>query len=249
MTKRLLPSILASILTLSLCSFAISATPILNIAVASNFTSTLKKLSADFSKKTGVNCNISSASTGTLFLQIENGASYDLYLAADSMHPQQLIKDRDAVPNSLTTYAAGELVLASLQNKVGPKTIEQKTININITIANPNIAPYGLAAKQYLQSQLKWQQLHAQLVIAENIGQAYAYVKTGNIDYGLIAKSESLQGHLPNVWPIPQKYYRPIKQQAVILTSSKQQALATRFLQYLTSDKAKSIIRHSGYQA
>ena len=83
MNRKSLQTIRMLLLFTGLFSVVSAHAEILNVAVASNFAYTLKLLSADFTKQTGHQLRISSASTGKLYTQIQYGAPFDLFLAAD----------------------------------------------------------------------------------------------------------------------------------------------------------------------
>lgn len=216
----------------------------LNIAVASNFKTTLEKLIESQDFKSGHEFTISSGSTGSLYAQIINGAPFDIFLAADKMRPLQLEQNQLIKTGSRKTYAIGQLVLW-VPGAISP--ITDKYLNLftgNLAIANPKIAPYGLAA----QSLLRVLDINGpRVVTGENIAQAYQFVYTGNAQAGLVALPQILdQAIEPSLyWQVPQQYYEPIEQQMVILHSS---PASIDFAIYMSSETARNIITTSGYQ-
>ncbi|MBT8151505.1 MAG: molybdate ABC transporter substrate-binding protein [Gammaproteobacteria bacterium] len=152
----------------------------LHIAVAANFTATLQKLLDAYARSapTAANSVISSASTGTLFHQIVHGAPFDVFFAANEVHPRELLARGLGVQGSLLNYAQGQLVLLHKKNnrRNGDDIALQFTTdackrnaNANnnadalsailqsarqVIIANPLTAPYGSVSKQLIE-QLK----------------------------------------------------------------------------------------------
>jgi molybdate transport system substrate-binding protein len=227
----------------------------INIAVASNFKSTLQKIGADFKRATGHDLVISSASSGKLFAQIKHGAPYDVFLSADEKLPDQLIRDKLATSESAHIYALGKLVLiANLVTSSGCEDIISSNRLNHLAIANPEIAPYGQAARQVLQKLELWQQLQPRIVIGENAAQTLHFVSSKNAEAGFIARSMLFMARNAGktldsvcVWNVPADMYAPIKQKMVLLNKAKDKPAVLAFVQYMQSATAKAIIKSSGY--
>lgn len=239
----------------------------LNVAVAANFTQTLKQLQPLFEQQSGHQLKISSASTGTLYAQIVHGAPFDIFLAADTQRPQALIDDDRADAKSALIYARGVLVLWSPDENIITNDSSVLTrANFNhIAIANPNTAPYGIAAQQVIahldnlppqygvekRASLR-QKLSGKIVQGENIAQTWQFVVSGNAELGFIAKSQLIFSGRDNSgshWEIPNSLYQPIEQMAVVVKSPDTSKLkaANNFMQFLRSNEAREVIRRYGY--
>jgi molybdate transport system substrate-binding protein len=222
----------------------------IRIAVAANFASTLKDLARDFALESGHRVQISSGSTGRHYAQIRNGAAFDVFLAADSARPARLEAEGIGVPGSRFTYAVGQLVLwAPGEAELGSA---EEYLNNNgsrpLAIANPRLAPYGLAAQQVLQAWQLWERLQPRLVRGENIAQAYQFVASGNAPAGLVALSQLLAGNkvTPGTYQvIPDHLHGPIRQQALLLRNGD---AAEAFLKYLQGEAANRVILAAGYR-
>ncbi|MGL1956555.1 MAG: molybdate ABC transporter substrate-binding protein [Colwellia sp.] len=223
----------------------VDATP-LRIAVASNFTPIIKELLAEFHQKTGIKTQIISSATGALFLQIKHGAPFDIFLAADSIRPMALEQQQLTLPHSRKTYAIGQLAL--FNNNTSATLSDLSKIPKRFAIANPDIAPYGKAAKQALQHLGLWQQYQASLIKGININQTFAQVRSQAVASGLVANSQLVLNNLTGVI-IPQHYHQPINQQLVIIKSSPLIKQAQRLSQYLLSASIQQKIITYGYQS
>jgi len=223
----------------------------LRVAVASNFAYTLKLLSVDFNKQTGHQLLVSSASTGKLYAQIQNGAPFDVFLSADEKRPEFLVRENKADALSEYVYAKGQIVLLSnLTSDTTCRDVLTSPDLKRLSIANPETAPYGAAAKQVMQKLSLWQQLEPRLVKGENIAQTLQFVSTKNADAGFVAKSMLHMGKEIDyacIWDIPTDMYAPIKQKMVILKQAKDKIAARAFIRYMQSSQAKEIIKASGY--
>ncbi len=223
------------------------------VAVAANFTAPMKQIAAEFEKDTGYKTELAFGSSGKFFAQIKNGAPFQLFLSADDETPAQLVKDGLAVAGSRFTYAIGTLVLWSAQpGFVDPKgEVLSKGTFAKIAIANPRLAPYGTAAVEVLTKLGLLTALQPKFVLGENISQTYQFVGTGNAALGFVALSQIMKdGRVTggSAWIVPGKMHSPIRQDAVLLATGKDNAAARALLAYLKTGKVKKIIRSYGYQ-
>lgn len=241
---------LLAVLLLLLPGFGVAAEQ-LTIAVASNFQSTARQLAAEFTKLSGVPVRISVGSTGKLYSQIVNGAPFDIFLAADVDRPALLEDSGRAVPGSRFTYAIGTLLLWSRDPSINDCVSALRELGSGkLAIANPETAPYGRAAREYLRAEGLWEIVEPSLVIGENISQALQFAANGGARLGLVASAQA-RGHgvpMPSCsWPVPTDSHAPILQQAVIVRGANDARLASRFLEFLRGEQARSIIAASGY--
>ena len=241
---------LPAILILLLASPAALAAP-LTVAVASNFRSTAEVIAGQFTATTGHEVRLSIASTGTLYAQVVHGAPFDVLLAADEERPLRLEEAGLGVAGSRFTYATGTLVLWSgAQDAADCEHALQQLGDERLAIANPDTAPYGRAAKEFLTAAGLWQTVSSRLVYGENVAQALHFAVTGNARFALIAAAQVLDPAVPAAgcaWPVPADLYTPIAQQAVLLRRARDNPQARLFLQYLQNAEARATIRRSGY--
>lgn len=239
----------ASVLLLTFLFMQQASSETLRVAVAANFKTTMEALAKDFEQRYGHTLLIASSSTGKHYAQIINGAPYDLFFAADVRRPALLEEQKKIVPGTRFTYAIGKLILWSPEpDYVDPEGKILKSGDYRrLAIANPRLAPYGLAAKQVLQKMNLYNDLSTRLVRGENIAQTYQYVATGNARLGFVALSQLQQPGKTiggSYWAVPGSLYDPIRQQAVQLRA---QPVAEQFLDYVKSDAARRIIQAYGY--
>ena len=223
----------------------------IRVAVASNFSRVAELLAFRFEEQTNYHVTLIPGSTGKHYAQISNGAPFDLFLAADVERPELLEKGGLAVEDTRVTYAFGQLLLWSpTKDRVDSTGRVLRSGDFrNLAIANPDLAPYGQAAKDVLVSLELWEDLQDRLVRGESIGQAFQMVATGNADLGFISLSQIFDPSHPrsggSYWAIPDKLYKPIEQQAVLL---KDMGPAREFLEFLGSQEARRLIQQHGYK-
>lgn len=222
------------------------------VAVAANFAGPFEKLSAEFAAETGHKAIAAIGSTGKFYAQIKNGAPFEVFLAADDDTPRKLVAEGDADKASEFTYAKGKLVLWSKKSGVvdDQGAVLKRTDIAHVAYCDPKLAPYGLAAQQTMKALGLLDALTPKLVTAENIAQAYQFTASGNAEIGFVAMSQvmtpgkSVEG---SYWVVPAKLYAPIQQDAVLLKKGEGNPAAKALLDFLKSDKAKTLIRSYGY--
>lgn len=147
------------------------------------------------------------------------------------------------------TYAIGELVLWSSDPAL---PVDEATLKkgefTRIALANPKTAPYGAAAISVMRHLGVEDTLRAKFIQGESIGQTYQFVASGNVELGFVAKSQIALESGGESWEIPQAYYPPIRQDAVLLTRSERQTAARQLLAYLKAEAAKEVIQRYGYR-
>lgn len=221
------------------------------VAVAANFTDAARNLIPRFEAQSGHRVKVTFGSTGKLYAQIENGAPFELFLAADRERPQKAEDEGLAVAGTRFTYALGRLALWSAQPGLfvdqGEDYLKQ-TRFARAAIANPKTAPYGVAAQQVMEQLGIWKQVEKRLVRGESIAQTFQFTATGNAEVGFVALSQvnGWQGDGSH-WEIPQSYYQPIEQQAVLLARARYNPAALAFLDFLRSEIARKVIADYGY--
>lgn len=230
---------------------ALSHADEIKLAVAANFTAPMQKLAAQFEQDSGHKLLISAGSTGKFYAQIVNGAPFDILLAADAETPTRLAREGLGREDSQFTYAIGKLVLWSPRSGVVDpqgQILKQGRFE-KLAIADPRLAPYGAAAVQSMTRLGLLENLRPKLVTAENIGQAYQFVASGNATLGLVAYAQIIKNGQPagSWWEVPADLHNPIRQDAIILKSGLNKPAVAQFARYLRGDKARATIREFGY--
>lgn len=221
------------------------------IAVASNFAAPAAALASAFESRTGHEVRISSGSTGQLYAQIVNGAPFDILLAADRERPRLLAEAGLGDASSVFTYAIGRLVLWSREAERVDATTLGRLGEIGfrwIAIPDPELAPYGVAARQALMNVGVWDAIRNRIVAGQNVAQAFAHAETGNAEFGIVALSQVLAYRGGGSYAIVRDgLHDPIRQDAILLRSAAGNAVAREFAEFLKAPVATSIIEQSGY--
>jgi len=243
-----------SLLALLLFSLCVSAQEI-TVAAAADLSTALPEIVATYTRQTGQTVKLSLGSSGNLANQIQNGAPFDVFFSADENYPTQLVEKGLAEKDTLYRYAVGRLVLWVPNEvpldpqKLGIQALVDSSIK-KISIANPLHAPYGRAAEAAIKHFEIYDQVAPKLVLGENVSQAAQFAESGNAQAGLIALSHALspamkdKGHY---WIVPLDAYPTLNQAAVVLSKSKQQDAARRFLDFVRGPEGTSLLKNYGF--
>lgn len=228
--------------------------PRLRVAVAANFKQTLEQLGAAFGTQRA-QLVISTGASGMLYSQIVQGAPFDLFFSADVERAERLEREGLIAPDSRFTYAAGRLVFwspgkapSSVSNGLRAQSLR------TLAIANPKLAPYGLAAQQVLEREQLWSTPPFRVVQGESLSQTFQFIASGNANAGFIALSQVYESRGQRGAPRENEFiivdaalHAPIEQQAVILRAAQDNALAREFMDFVRSDAGRRVIAAAGY--
>ena len=224
------------------------------VAAASDLVYCIDELSAAFRKQVpGAEVKVSTGASGNFFAQIKRGAPFDVFMSADMDYPRQLAREGAADPASLQPYAIGRLAVWTLDPRFDPARGMQVFADPRlgrVAIANPEVAPYGRAARAALRHHGLWQQVEGKLAMGDNVAQAAQFVQTGNAQIGIVSLATVLSPRMQGVgrhYVVPQEGLAPLEQGAVLTRHGKDNPLAARFMQFLHTKAARDILQRSGF--
>lgn len=228
----------------------------LKVAAASDLAFVLPEIVAAFEKQSGATVKVSFGSSGNFTAQIQNGAPFDVFMAADIGYPRKLIAAGLADAESLYMYGVGRIVVWAPEDSTlnfergGMRLLLDGQVK-RIAIANPQHAPYGRAAVAALTHYGIYAKVKKKLVLGENIAQAAQFVQSGNAEAGIVALSLVLAPAMREkgtYWLIPEDSHPALEQGAVVLKSSAEQKLAQVFVEFLSSPAAQAQFRRYGFE-
>lgn len=219
------------------------------MSAAADLTPAFEELGRLFENDTGIKVTFNFGSTGQLTQQIEQGAPVDMLAAANVSFVEELERKNLIIPDTKTLYAQGRITLWTRSDSpLKLETIEDlgKPEVRRIAIANPEHAPYGLAAQQALQSSGIWERVSSRLVFGENIRQTLQYAETGNVDAAIVALSLSIPSN--GRWVlIPERLHKPLNQALAVIRNTQHEAEARRFAGFINSPQGRPIMRKYGF--
>ena len=234
------------------CAQSLWAQPV-TIAVSANMKDAFTEINTAFRATGKSELRVVFGSSGNFTAQIFNGAPYSLFIAADEHFPLELFKSGKAVDEG-AIYAIGKLAMIAKKSLNFPSAANKSDITAAITkankvaIAKPELAPYGKAAMQYLQSEGLWDLAKDKLIYADNIGVATMFVASGAADIGFTALSLAMSPEVmksSTYSQLNQALYDPIRQRMVLMKGASVEAV--ELYRFMQSSQAKSILHKYGY--
>jgi molybdate transport system substrate-binding protein len=223
----------------------------ITVAAAANLSDSFPELAQKFTQETGITVVLSFGATADLAKQIENGAPFDVFAAADVTHVSGLVQKGFIANDSVSLYARGSLVIwipAGSKVRVGRiEDLTDKSVE-RIAIAKPDLAPYGAAAVEALRATKVWEQVEPKVVYGMNVSQVRQFVSSGNAEAGFLPRSLVQNGGGTFV-EVDEKLHQPIEQALGIVRASPKQESGRRFGAFVLGPEGQKILQHHGYKS
>ena len=221
------------------------------VFAAASLTDSLKEIALAYEKQSGdkIICNFGASST--LARQIEEGAPADMFFSADEAKMDGLEKKglilketrRSPLSNLLVIVVAAERG-AAIKSAEDLATDKVK----RLALAEPKTVPAGIYAKEYLQKQNLWSAVEAKIIPTENVRAALAAVEAGNVEAGIVYKTDAaISKKVKVAYEVPAKDNPAISYPMAVVKEAKQPEAAKIFLQYLNSDAAAQVFSRFGF--
>ncbi len=243
--------LLASSIVLASCRSTPDTQPNeLHVAAASDLTLAFEEIGKEFEAVNKTKVIFSFGSTGLLTRQIENGAPMDVFAAASVDFIDQLDQKGLVIPGTKAIYARGRIILWTTKERnlviEDIKDLTRAEVQ-RIAIANPDHAPYGVAAREALQSAGIWEAVQPKLVYGENIRQTLQFAETGNVEVAIVALSLAQQG--TGQWTlVPESLHRPINQALAVIKGTKNEKAARDFSSFVSGPQGQAILAKYGFE-
>ncbi|MCB9230155.1 MAG: molybdate ABC transporter substrate-binding protein [Bacteroidia bacterium] len=242
--------LLAFLLILAGCQSA-SETPVLRVAAASSLNLPLTEIAQNFEAQNKVKVELVFASSGKICAQIEHGAPYDLFISANQEFTQRLQK-ANLVEGEPEVIALGQLILWSGKPGFLPGLEDLTSPEVHkIALPNPELAPFGQGARDFLQRQGLWDTLQPRLVLGESVSQTNQFLVSQAADCGFTSRSfiasKEFQEN-PHFTEINPNLHTPIAMTLVEVARQKDNAdWPKKFRAFLNSDPCRQILKQNGF--
>jgi molybdate transport system substrate-binding protein len=221
----------------------------LMVFAASDLGPPFRQIVPHFERATGARVTLVLGSTGVLTQQIRNGAPADVFFAANESFITTLAAENLTLRHTHALYARGRIATVTLR----PGGIRLHALADladarvrRIAIANPQHAPYGLAARQALEAAGLWKTVEPKLVFGENVQQAVQFVRSGSAEAGIVARSVADTPDLE--WQlVDDRLHAPLNQMAAVTARTKQPGLSTSFIEFVNGVEGRMVMRQFGF--
>lgn len=219
------------------------------VAAAADLAFAFAEVGEAFSKKAGAKPVFAFGSTGLLAKQIEEGAPFDLFAAANVSFTDTVIAKGMCDGASKALYARGRIVLWGRTGVQVPENLAGLTDPrfVKIALANPEHAPYGRAAREALQRAGVWESVQGRAVYGENVQQTLKFAESGNADIAFVALSLATVTKGGSYVPVDESLYAPIDQALVVCTHGKNPEMGRAFADFALSPEGHSIMKRYGF--
>lgn len=248
--RRVVWPLLAALVSVSMAACGgDSGRPEITVAAATDLQLAFREIGVLFEEECACRVTFVFGSSGKLTAQIESGLPADVFASADVAYVDKLREKGLLLDDTQQLYAVGRIVLAV--NKDSGLQAEQLSDLLkpgvgDVAIANPEHAPYGVAAMQALQSEGIWEDLRPRLVYAENVRQALQYIQTGDAPAGVVARSVA---EVPEVsyTVIDDSLHEPLRQSVAVLRRTGEEQTARDFIAFVNGPRGRAVMEKYGF--
>lgn len=221
----------------------------LTVAAASDLTPAFEEIGREFEASHKTKVVFVFGSTGLLTRQIENGAPFDVFAAANVSFIDQLEQKGFILPGTKRIYARGRITLWTTANSTVPieriEDLARSDVH-RIAIANPDHAPYGQAAREALERAGIWEAVRPKLVYGDNIRQTFQYAESGNVEVAIVSLSLSVESK--GRWVlVPEELHQPIDQGMGVIKGTKNEQAARAFSDFVNGEKGRGVMKKYGF--
>jgi molybdate transport system substrate-binding protein len=220
----------------------------IRVAAASDLAIAFEEIAKAFEKKTGTRAVLTFGSTGLLAKQVQEGAPFDVFAAANVSYVDQVVKAGACDGSTQELYARGRLAIWTRPGVEPPTKLADLADPrfTSLSIANPDHAPYGKAAREAMQSAGIWDTVKSRVVNGENVQQAMQYARSGNVDATVVALSLAIAEGGPHVL-VDESLHAPLDQAMVVCKSGSAPDAAKQFVAFVASPEGREIMKRHGF--
>jgi molybdate transport system substrate-binding protein len=218
---------------------------IIRVSAAVSLTDALNAIKEVYSRKEpGVGLEFNLASSGLLQMQVEEGAPVDLFISAGKNQMDKLAGKGLVVPQTRSDLLGNELVLIvakEKQSRIKSFTDLAKEA-VSFTIGQPETVPAGKYGKETLVSLKLWGKLANRIVYAKDVRQVLTYVDSGNVDAGLVYRTDAIALRNAVIAAVaPKGSHSPIVYPMAAIVQGKNLDETKKFMAFLKTPEASRI--------
>jgi molybdate transport system substrate-binding protein len=221
------------------------------VFAAASLTDSLKEIAATYEKTSGDTIQFNLAASSTLARQIEAGAPADIFFSADEAQMNGLEKKGLIDPATRKSRLGNSLVVVvAIDSPLQIQSAGDLTnASINkLALGDPKAVPAGVYAKAWLEKQQLWTVVEPKVIPTENVRAALAAVEAGNVDAGVVYKTDAgISKKVKVAYEVPAADGPVITYPVALVKDAPQSAAAQKFLNYLDSPEAGDIFKKFGF--
>jgi molybdate transport system substrate-binding protein len=219
------------------------------VFAAASLTDSLKEIGASYERQSGDKIVFNFGASSTLARQIEEGAPADIFFSADEAKMDGLEK-KGLVETRKSRLSNSLVIVVAAENGAAVESVKDLATDKvkRLALAEPKTVPAGIYAKEYLQKQHLWSGVEAKVIPTENVRAALAAVEAGNVDAGIVYKTDAaISKKVKIACEVPRADNPVISYPMAVVKEAKHPEAARKFLQYLNSDEAARVFEKLGF--
>ncbi len=244
------PALIIIFVVLSSAAFSLrAAETVLRVSAAASLAEVLKEIDTAFEKSTGTKVELNLGASSAMARQIEEGAPVDVFISADLAKMDGL--EAKGLIDSATKEAQlsnSLVVVEPADSELGVTSGKDLAAVGKIALADPKAVPAGIYAKAWLEKLGLWTEVEPRVVATENVRAALAAVESGNVDAGVVYKTDAaISKKVKIAYEVPTTEAPRITYPMAVLKDSKNPAAAKRYLDFLDSKEATAAFEKFGF--
>jgi molybdate transport system substrate-binding protein len=249
-TTQLLKTAIA-FFALSLFAAATLRASDITVFAAASLTDALKEIGTDYEKQSADKIAFNFGASSLLARQIEEGAPADIFFSADEAKMDGLAAKDLVLKETRKSRLSNSLVIVTSADSdlhiKSPADLADKKVR-RIALADPKAVPAGVYSKAFLEKEKLWPTVESKVVPVDNVRAALAAVESGNIEVGMVFKTDAaLSKKVKVAYEVPADSGPKISYPMAVLKNGKQVESANKFMEYLNSDAAAKIFEKYGF--
>jgi len=223
------------------------------VSAAASLTDVLKELSTTYAaKEPSVKLTFTFGASGALQTQIEEGAPSDIFLSAAQKQMDALDKKSLLLDGTRKNLLVNKIVLITPKGSTkGIKSFDDvNTAKVaKIALGEPKAVPVGQYSEEIFTYLKCLNAVKAKAVYGSDVRQVLTWVESGDVDCGIVyATDAATSKKIDVVAEAPANSHKPVVYPAAVLKSSKNTDAAKAFLDFLSTDEAKTVFVKYGFQ-
>jgi len=223
----------------------------INVFAAASLTDALKEIGAAYEKQSGEKVSYNFGASSMLERQIEEGAPADVFFSADEAKMDALAAKDLIVKETRKSRLSNSLVIVTSSDSnlkiTSPADLASPKVR-RIALADPRAVPAGVYSKAFLEKQKLWPNIEPKVVPVDNVRAALAAVESGNIEVGMVFKTDAaISKKVKVAYEVPADIGPKISYPMAVTKNAKQVESAKEFLKYLGSNDAAKIFTKYGF--
>jgi molybdate transport system substrate-binding protein len=221
------------------------------VFAAASLTDALKVVAADYEKTSGDKIIFNFGASSTLARQIAEGAPADIFFSADEAQMDGLAKRGLIDPATRKSHLGNTIVVVIPADST---LLIQSAADLTnaavrkIAFADPKVVPAGVYGRAWLTQTGLWPLIQPKVVPTENVRAALAAVESGNVEAGVVFKTDAgISKKVKIAYAVPTRDAPRIAYPVALVKEAKHAAAARKFLQHLASAEAARVFTRFGF--